>query len=107
MNQLWGCGAFAGLLCLVGLKATDNGEDAATIVQKVLNARVFHDSETGKKWAQSVSDVAGELLLVSQFTLYGRLKTKNPDFSRSMRSAEVRLVSRKYVCELGAGRNWT
>lgn len=80
----------AGLLCLVGLKAADAAQDAEMVINKILAARMFHDSDAGKNWARSVSDVEGELLLVSQFTLYGRLKTKNPDFSRSMRAAQVR-----------------
>lgn len=80
----------AGLLCLVGLKAADAAQDSEMMINKVLSARVFHDSETGKKWASSVSDIGGELLFVSQFTLYGSLRSKNPSFSRSMKSAEVR-----------------
>ena len=81
----------AGLLCLVGLKAADVAQDSEMTINNVLGARVFHDRETGKNWASSVSDIGGELLLVSQFTLYGRLKSKSPDFTRSMKAAEVRL----------------
>jgi D-aminoacyl-tRNA deacylase len=71
------------------LKAADAAPDADMIISKVLSARVFHDSETGKNWASSVSDIGGELLFVSQFTLYGRLKSKSPDFTRSMKATEV------------------
>jgi D-aminoacyl-tRNA deacylase len=83
--------ALAGLVCFVGLKAADAAQDAEMIINKVLNARVFHCCETGKSWASSVCDVGGELLLVSQFTLYGRLKSKSPDFTRSMKSTDVHL----------------
>lgn len=45
--------------------------------------------EEGKRWQKSVKDLQLEILCVSQFTLYHRLKGNKPDFSASMRAEEA------------------
>ncbi|VDN38953.1 unnamed protein product [Dibothriocephalus latus] len=52
--------------------------------RKVVNLRVFEDSETGKRWNKCVKDVDGEILCVSQFTLHSMLKGNKLDFHRAM-----------------------
>ena len=82
-----------GLLCLVGLKATDTRDDLDLIADKILRARIWPDAESGSNWKRSVVDVGGEILCVSQFTLYGRIKRPSkPDFSRAMKPGKVRLL---------------
>ncbi|MBL0387467.1 D-tyrosyl-tRNA(Tyr) deacylase [Tumebacillus sp. ITR2] len=68
-----------GFVLLVGVTHEDTREDADYLVDKVLNLRVFED-ESGKM-NHSLLDVGGELLSVSQFTLYGDCrKGRRPNF---------------------------
>ncbi|XP_024983806.1 D-aminoacyl-tRNA deacylase isoform X1 [Cynara cardunculus var. scolymus] len=73
-----------GLLVLVGVHDLDTDSDADYICRKVLNMRLFPNEKTGKSWDQSVMQKNYEVLLVSQFTLYGILKGNKPDFHVAM-----------------------
>ncbi|KAH6829129.1 deacylase family protein [Perilla frutescens var. hirtella] len=73
-----------GLLVLVGLHETDVDPDAEYICRKVLNMRLFPNEKTGKTWDHNVMQKNYEVLLVSQFTLYGVLKGNKPDFHVAM-----------------------
>jgi D-tyrosyl-tRNA(Tyr) deacylase len=64
-----------GLLVLLGVGAADGPEQADRIAGKVERLRVFEDA--GGKMNLSVRDVGGELLVVSQFTLYGDARRGN------------------------------
>ena len=73
-----------GLVVYLGVKADDNEKQAEKAMEKVALLRVFED-EAGKM-NLSVRDVKGEVLLVSQFTLYGDAKKGNrPSFSEAER----------------------
>ena len=73
-----------GLVVYLGVKAGDNEKQAEKAMEKVALLRVFED-EAGKM-NLSVRDVQGEVLLVSQFTLYGDAKKGNrPSFSEAER----------------------
>lgn len=68
-----------GFVVLVGVTHEDKEEDAAFLAEKVVNLRVFED-EAGKM-NLSLLDVGGEILSVSQFTLYGDCrKGRRPNF---------------------------
>lgn len=68
-----------GYLILVGISRTDTTEIADKMLRKALNLRIFSD-ENGKT-NRSLADVSGELLLVSQFTLYADCRKGNrPSF---------------------------
>ena len=72
-----------GLLCFVGIAADDDSEDVDYVVNKALGLRIFNN-ENGK-FDFSVKDVHGELLVVSQFTLYANSqKGKRPSFTTAM-----------------------
>ncbi|XP_071720493.1 uncharacterized protein [Rutidosis leptorrhynchoides] len=73
-----------GLLVLVGVHDLDSDSDADYICRKVLNMRLFPNEKTGKTWDQNVMQKNYEVLLVSQFTLYGILKGNKPDFHVAM-----------------------
>lgn len=68
-----------GLLVLLGVAERDTEQDADYLVDKVLNLRIFEDND--KKMNLSLLDVRGELLVVSQFTLYGDTRRgRRPSF---------------------------
>ncbi|KAF3451399.1 hypothetical protein FNV43_RR07494 [Rhamnella rubrinervis] len=73
-----------GLLVLVGLHESDSESDADYICRKVLNMRLFPNENTGRGWDQNVMQRNYQVLLVSQFTLYGFLKGNKPDFHVAM-----------------------
>ena len=73
-----------GLNLLVGIKNTDTETEIDWMVKKCLNLKVFGSDENDKPWQKSVLDIQGELLVVSQFTLYGDCrKGRRPSFSDS------------------------
>ena len=68
-----------GFMVLIGITHTDTKETADLMVKKLLNLRVFSDEND--KMNLSLKDVSGELLLISQFTLYADCKKGNrPSF---------------------------
>tara|TARA_Y100000817_G_scaffold131472_1_gene102984 strand:- start:4404 stop:4850 length:447 start_codon:yes stop_codon:yes gene_type:complete len=72
-----------GLLCYVGFSISDTEKDMDYIVDKTLSLRVFSNDEG--KFDISVSDYPGEILLVSQFTLYADIKKgRRPSFNEAM-----------------------
>mmetsp|Transcript_22326 Transcript_22326/g.26860 ORF Transcript_22326/g.26860 Transcript_22326/m.26860 type:complete len:155 (-) Transcript_22326:195-659(-) len=73
-----------GLLVLVGIKDGDTDADADYICRKILGARLFENTDSGKAWDKSVVDKGYEIILVSQFTLYGFFKGNKPDFHHAM-----------------------
>ena len=71
-----------GLLLLVGITEGDSDEDIDWLVKKIVQMRVFSDAEG--KMNQSLSDVHGDLLLISQFTLHASTKKGNrPSYTRA------------------------
>jgi D-aminoacyl-tRNA deacylase len=75
------CGAIGrGLLALVGVTAGDDGADVDWLVRKALNLRIFNDA--AGMMNRALVDVGGDLLAVSQFTLYASTKGGNrPSYS--------------------------
>ena len=71
-----------GLVVYFGVKAGDTVKQAEKCMEKLANLRVFEDD--AGKMNRSVKDVGGEILLVSQFTLYGDAKKGNrPSFTEA------------------------
>ncbi len=69
----------AGLVVLLGVKKGDTDADAAYIADKILHLRIFEDADD--KLNLSVEDKRGELMIVSQFTLYGDARRgRRPSF---------------------------
>lgn len=68
-----------GFVLLVGITHGDTMEDAKYVAEKIVNLRVFEDQEG--KMNLSLSQVEGEILSISQFTLYGDCrKGRRPNF---------------------------
>jgi len=73
-----------GLVVLLGVARDDTREDASYLSEKVINLRIFEDA--GKKMDLSVRDVAGSLLVVSQFTLLADCrKGRRPSYIEAAR----------------------
>ena len=71
-----------GLLVFLGIEIDDSEEDLAFLKRKILNLRIFSDSDG--KMNRSLVDTGGAVLLVSQFTLYGDCRKGNrPSFVRA------------------------
>lgn len=71
-----------GFLVLIGVAEDDTKEIADKLIKKLLNLRIFEDSEG--KTNLSLRDVQGSLLLISQFTLYADCKKGNrPSFTKA------------------------
>ena len=72
-----------GFNVLIGISKDDNLEDLNYIRDKILNLRVFQDEDD--KMNLSIKDVNGEILVISQFTLYGDCrKGRRPNFMNAM-----------------------
>ncbi|KAF8582299.1 D-tyrosyl-tRNA deacylase [Ramaria rubella] len=77
-----------GLVVFLGIANDDTQVDSEYIANKILSLRIFDDAE-GAMWRQSVKDIAGDVLCVSQFTLLANAaKGNKPDFHRAMGSAQ-------------------
>lgn len=77
-----------GLMLLVGFTENDNQETVKYMVNKVLNLRIF-DDENGVM-NLSVTDIKGEILSISQFTLYGDARKGNrPSYVNALKGEEA------------------
>lgn len=75
-----------GLLLLIGITHDDSADDIAYLVEKIVNMRIFPAESGDSGFDQSVRDVSGSLLLVSQFTLYATTrKGRRPGFTDAAR----------------------
>jgi D-tyrosyl-tRNA(Tyr) deacylase len=73
-----------GLMLLLGIEEPDNDADIEWLCQKIVNLRIFND-ETGVM-NRSVMDIGGDILVVSQFTLFASTKKGNrPSYIRAAR----------------------
>lgn len=90
-----------GLTVFLGVKTGDTEKEGAYIAKKIAGLRIFED-ENGKM-NLSVKDVGGEVLLVSQFTLYGDASHGNrPSFTLAERPEKAESLYEYVVKELSA-----
>lgn len=90
-----------GLLVLLGVGDQDTADDAAYMVTKTLNLRIFEDA--AGLMNRTVADIGGQVLVVSQFTLYGDCrKGRRPSFSRAAGPGEARQLYECYIAGLKA-----
>lgn len=91
-----------GLCVLVGVAAGDTDADAERLCRKIISLRVFQDAEG--RFAHSVDEIGGALLLVSQFTLYGDCrKGRRPSFTEAAPTAVARSRFEAFVAAARRG----
>ncbi|NPB08562.1 MAG: D-tyrosyl-tRNA(Tyr) deacylase [Aquificae bacterium] len=85
-----------GLNVLLGIGKGDTEEEARKLAKKIVNLRIFED-ERGK-FQYSLLDVGGEILVVSQFTLYASVrKGRRPSFEKAERPERARELYEYFV----------
>lgn len=78
----------SGLVLLVGFTQTDTEKEIVTMARKIANLRIF-DDENGVM-NKSILDVGGEILSISQFTLYGdAIKGNRPSYIKALNGKEA------------------
>lgn len=94
------CGSIAkGLLVLLGIQKEDKAEDVPWFVNKLVNMRIFNDNQG--KMNLSVKDVKGEVLLISQFTLYGNcLSGRRPDYIQAAPPILAEPLYERFLAEI-------
>ena len=86
-----------GFLVLLGVGPEDSEQDAVLLADKVCGCRVFED-ENGKM-NRNLAAVGGELLVVSQFTLYADLKSRRPGFTGAAKPALAVPLYERFMAE--------
>lgn len=85
-----------GLLVLIGCRTGDTEESCQWLAEKTINLRIFEDAD--HKMNLSAIDISGEILVVSQFTLYADArKGRRPAFTDAMEPVEAERLYLKYV----------
>ncbi len=85
-----------GMVVLVGVTHTDTETTAQQLAQKITGLRIFDDG--AGKMNQSVSDVGGGILIVSQFTLYGDVRRgRRPGFDAAAPPEHARALYEQFV----------
>ncbi len=87
-----------GILVLLGVADEDSEKDAVYLLEKTLNLRIFEDD--ADKMNLSLLDITGELLVVSQFTLYGDArKGRRPSFIKAAAPEKANRLYEFFIAE--------
>ena len=88
-----------GLLVLLGVGKADNESAANYLVEKILGLRIFEDDQ--EKMNHSIQDKSGEMLVVSQFTLFGDVRRgRRPSFDGAARPEEANHLYEYFVTKV-------
>ena len=88
-----------GLVVLLGIKIGDGEKDVTFLADKCCNLRIFEDEND--KMNLSIKDINGEMLIISQFTLYGDAKKGNrPGFTDAARPEEAIPLYEKFIARV-------
>mgnify|MGYP001191290489 CR=1 FL=1 len=84
-----------GLLIFLGIEIVDDKEDALWLANKIVNLRIFSDN--AEKMNDSILDIDGDLLVVSQFTLHAKTKKGNrPSYINAARPEQATLLYEQF-----------
>jgi D-tyrosyl-tRNA(Tyr) deacylase len=88
-----------GLLIFIGVAKGDGEDDLDYLASKIPNLRIFEDES--EKFNLSLKEIGGELLVVSQFTLYGDLrKGRRPSFTEAEEPSIAKALYERFISEL-------
>ena len=88
-----------GFLLLLGIEKDDNYDDSLWLVNKIINLRLFSDTEL--KMNHSILDINGEILVISQFTLHAKIKNGNrPSFVKAAKPDYAKPLYDHFICSL-------
>jgi D-tyrosyl-tRNA(Tyr) deacylase len=91
-----------GLNLLVGIADSDTEAELDWMARKCRDLRLFPDTDSSNdRWEKSVQEIKGELLVISQFTLYGDCrKGRRPSFTRSAAPESAKQLYEQFVDKL-------
>lgn len=90
-----------GLNLLVAIAATDTEAELDWMTRKCLELRLFPAEPGGDRWEKTIQDIQGELLVISQFTLYGDCrKGRRPSFSYSASPDKAEQMYQQFITKL-------
>ena len=90
-----------GLLVFVGIEAADTAADGDWLAQKITRLRIFADD--AGQMNKSVADIAGGILLISQFTLHASTaKGTRPSFNAAARPEHAKPLYEQFIAQLSA-----
>ena len=104
------CSIKAGMLVLLGIEDTDGQDDIDWLCRKIIALRIFDDSEGVMNC--NITDAGGEIIVVSQFTLFASTRKGNrpsyiraarPEVAKPLYSAFCRHISSLLAQEVGTG----
>ncbi len=85
-----------GLVILLGVSGDDTEKDVLYLADKITHLRIFADDD--EKMNLSLQDIQGEMLIVSQFTLYGDCrKGRRPSYSKAGHPAQAKLLYQSFI----------
>jgi D-tyrosyl-tRNA(Tyr) deacylase len=88
-----------GLLVFVGIRREDTEKDLQWLADKIIHLRIFEDTEG--KMNKSLADIEGEMLIISQFTLYGDCrKGRRPGFSDAAPPLHAEPLYQQFITEI-------
>lgn len=92
-----------GILIFLGVSHADTEKEIDYLIEKVLNLRIF-ENETGDKYFdKSILEVKGEILVVSQFTLYAKTESgRRPDFIDAAKPDQAKQLYESFVEKIRA-----
>ena len=88
-----------GLLIFLGIELEDSIEDSIWLANKIVNLRIFNDCSS--KMNNSILDIDGEIIVISQFTLHAKTKKGNrPSFINAAKSDQAKHLYENFKNEL-------
>ena len=95
-----------GLLILLGIETSDQNEDINYLCNKIISIRIFNDE--AQKMNLSIKDIQGDILLISQFTLFAQCQKGNrPSYSRAARPEMAVILYEQFIKTLSLLLNKT
>ena len=87
-----------GYLILLGIEESDTKDDANWLIHKAINLRIFDDEQGVMN--KSIMEIGGEILVISQFTLFADLKKRRPGFSKAAKPDVAILMYEAFMTHL-------